>query len=1003
MRKGFLLVIIHLFIARHTGAQESPFVFSHLKESDGLSENITNCLLKDSRGIVWIGTYNGFNMYDGSHFFAYKKRKGPNSMANEVIHSLCEDKNGNIWGSTDNGVFCFNPSDDKFTNYNIRSLGTGKIFYKIVCDKQGNVWTSGEWSLFKFNADLNKFDEVFQLTKNRDSARYLQIRKNGLVIDPNGKGLWLATRSGIFYYDIQKNAVTNFHSQPGDSLFARRSVSALSLSPTGKMWFFNNDQKEFVSFDPASRQVLQRISIRQELPSAEGGTTFEDRNQRLWFSSWTFQLLVIDLANGNKIHALKHQADDRRTIAGDYFWAGLQDDDGTIWLATHSGVSRCNPEKNLYKQYHLPEKISELKATAIHLVEEDPADKSFWIITRSSLLVHYDPNSEKYEVFDLSRAKPGLQGIMPGSSNAIKFFNGQVIITTQTGAWYLKKETQTILPFNFLPVGYEDFKCVEIVTDGDSVIYFSDGKQVLSWNHVANKSNILNYPGNPSLSLSNLRLMLDRQIWMVSPNGHLAFSHPGNKLMAVKIIKDETKEIGALMMLDVDIKGNAWVLNKGIGLYRYYPPTQAVDFWDESDGLPSNRMHKAKPDQAGRVWSMFYNKVSVFIPGSGRFYNFRIPISESNLNYYNHISIRSNGNIFGTINNEIVEFFPDRIEAVPAKKRPQISQLMVNGSNLKLINNDRVVLRPNQNTIRLRFGTLTDKNIFPFDMEYMLEGAEDGWTKSIGNDEALYNNLAPGNYKFRVRAKGNNNAWETEEAVLQIIIRTPFYKTTWFLLAIGLLIIGSLFFLYRYRLAQKERLMALEGKAQRLEKEKVMVMYENLKQQLNPHFLFNSLTSLSGLIEMDQKMAGNFLQQMSDIYRYILKNGDNETVKLRDEIEFVKIYIELQQTRFKKGLLVNIHVPDEYLHYKIAPVTLQNLIENAIKHNIIDPRFPLVIDIFIEGDYLVVRNNLQRKKMVETSNKKGLAQFISLYKYLSELPVVIEDTDKYFQAKIPLT
>ena len=181
-----------------------------------------------------------------------------------------------------------------------------------------------------------------------------------------------------------------------------------------------------------------------------------------------------------------------------------------------------------------------------------------------------------------------------------------------------------------------------------------------------------------------------------------------------------------------------------------------------------------------------------------------------------------------------------------------------------------------------------------------------------------------------------------------------------------------------------------------------MVMYESLKQQLNPHFLFNSLTSLSGLIETDQQVAGNFLDQMSGIYRYILKNGDNETVSLKDEIEFVKLYINLQQTRFKKGLQVKTNVPEEYLHYKIAPVTLQNMIENAIKHNIIDAGSPLVIEIFIKDEYLVVKNNLQKKNMVETSNKKGLTQFITLYRYLSDLPVVIEETDDYFQIKIPL-
>lgn len=128
-----------------------------------------------------------------------------------------------------------------------------------------------------------------------------------------------------------------------------------------------------------------------------------------------------------------------------------------------------------------------------------------------------------------------------------------------------------------------------------------------------------------------------------------------------------------------------------------------------------------------------------------------------------------------------------------------------------------------------------------------------------------------------------------------------------------------------------------------------------------------------------------------------------ETVPLKEELKFVQLYINLQKTRFGMGLVVNIDVPEEYHHFKIAPVTLQNMIENAIKHNIIDPESPLVIDIGIEdGQYIFIRNNLQRKSNVETSNKKGLLQFIALYSYLSSKPVETSADDGYFTIKIPL-
>jgi LytS/YehU family sensor histidine kinase len=179
-------------------------------------------------------------------------------------------------------------------------------------------------------------------------------------------------------------------------------------------------------------------------------------------------------------------------------------------------------------------------------------------------------------------------------------------------------------------------------------------------------------------------------------------------------------------------------------------------------------------------------------------------------------------------------------------------------------------------------------------------------------------------------------------------------------------------------------------------------MYENLKQHLNPHFLFNSLTSLSSLIRLDQKQAGDFLDKMSKVYRYILKNKDNETVTLEEELKFVDMYIQLQKTRFAESLQIRMDIPSEALYRKIAPVTLQNLVENSIKHNIADEDAPLVIRFYVEEDYLVIRNNLQRKNFVETSNKQGQMSMISLYRYLSIRPVLIEENEQYYTVKIPL-
>ncbi len=996
-----------LFTQLLANCQDNPFIFSSLKEEDGLSNNVVNCFLKDKRGILWIGTYNGFSRFDGSNFYTYKKRKGNNSPANEVVHSLCEDGNGNIWAATDNGVFSYNPATDHYSNYNLKSLGISPNFYNILCDASGNIWAAGAWSVFKYNRAQYKFEELIKPGGNTDSLKSFVIRKNGLLADPAGKGLWMATSLGLVFYNTTTQAISNCHTQPHDSLFKKRNTSALSKSPSGNFWFFDNGQKTAISFDPVNRKVGQRIFIGTAMPLASGGTLFEDKNRRLWFSSWSYEMLVIDLAANNKIAKISNRPGDNRSIAGQFFWAGYQDADNTVWLGTISGISKCNPEKSLYKQYRIYEMIPELKNTSIVLAEEDPAGKNIWIITGTGLLIKYKAENGSYDKYDINKALPAASGLMPSAITGLKYFRESVIVTTLSGAWQLNNQSNRFIPFAFLPKEYSGFKCSEIVFNGDSVVYFNNGKEILYWNYLLDRKELVTFPeaffaANARNYIASTMPGQSNRLWFILPGSYIGYLNSERKPERINIAPNTDVSNGTIVNLEQDSKGNIWILYKGIGLYCYYPATGETKKWDETDGLAGNRIHKIIVDKDDRVWCMLYNKVSVYSPVSNNFFNFKIPYSESNLDYYNHLSQLGNGNISGTINNEIVEFYPGRLLDVPSVAAPQISQLIAGGKIVSLFDGKSILLQPGDNTIRLRFGTLINKDIFPCDMEYKLKGAEDEWTLAGDKHEALYNNLNPGTYQFMVRVRGKNSSWQTSEAVVKFTIKAPFYKTTWFLAAIALLVAGILYFIYRYRIYQKEKMMNLENKANALEKEKALVMYEGLKQQLNPHFLFNSLTSLNSLIIADPKTASSFLDSLSKTYRYILKSRDSETVALGDELKFAENYVKLQQTRFEKGFDVKMDVPEEYHHNKIVPVTLQNLIENAIKHNIIDEDSPLLIEVYVADDYLIVQNNLQRKNFVETSNKQGLSNLLSLYSYLSSRSFEIKEENNLFIVKIPL-
>jgi LytS/YehU family sensor histidine kinase len=187
-----------------------------------------------------------------------------------------------------------------------------------------------------------------------------------------------------------------------------------------------------------------------------------------------------------------------------------------------------------------------------------------------------------------------------------------------------------------------------------------------------------------------------------------------------------------------------------------------------------------------------------------------------------------------------------------------------------------------------------------------------------------------------------------------------------------------------------------------LKRENLLAKYEALKNQVNPHFLFNSLNTLSGVVEQKPEMATEFIKKLSDIYRYVLEQNDKELVSIHAELKFVEDYIFLSQMRFGKGLIFNSHIMKDQ-NFHVAPLAIQMLVENAIKHNIILDDMPLKIEMESENGFVIVRNNLQKKKTIISGKEPlGLENLIKRYAYLSGEPVEVIESDGKFIIKLPI-
>ena len=178
--------------------------------------------------------------------------------------------------------------------------------------------------------------------------------------------------------------------------------------------------------------------------------------------------------------------------------------------------------------------------------------------------------------------------------------------------------------------------------------------------------------------------------------------------------------------------------------------------------------------------------------------------------------------------------------------------------------------------------------------------------------------------------------------------------------------------------------------------------FESLKNQIDPHFLFNSLNVLSSLIEENPENAQRFTTSLSKIYRYVLEQKDKELVSVEEELAFAKTYMNLLKMRFENSLFYEL--PSTVLNpdAKVVPLSLQLLLENTVKHNVVSEQRPLNIRIFMKGDYLAIQNNYQKKEVLQDRQGVGLQNIINRYGIITNRKVLIEQNEQTFTVKIPV-
>jgi ligand-binding sensor domain-containing protein len=979
--------------------------FRHLTTTDGLSDGVVRDIVQDKYGFIWIGTSYGLNRFDGITVKTFFSKKGDTtSLTNSYIQTLYCDKQGNLWIGTLKGLCRFDYETNRFVRYN--ASGT-LLVTDIMQDQAGKIWASSQYGFWIVD-ESKKTIQKYVPPVNQDEQKKFLVSVRQIISSPDDNW-YLATDKGIKILNPLKNSLSEIkYDSVNASLPNGNIVYSISIDSYGQLWAVHNYPKAVVYKINLKDHSFKRYdhfnNDKKKWTTNSVQKVMSDNKGRIWVTSTLSGISLYDEKRDNFDDYTADPLINNGPLSNSNNLI-YQDKEGLIWLSTAGyGLSYFNPEKSLFNIINPVIGSNSLVIETWGRSVCEDRDENLWLGTGKGVM-KFDRTKKAITTF--LNADEKKQTIYNNSVRALlEDDNGDIWIGTAKGLNRYHPSSGATDFFNVkqgIPLAFFWM----LAKDKNGGVWLGSTYGLYRYIREENRFDdlSLDYLLSKYAHKNIQALYIDshNRVYIGMLDIGLVVYDIDKKEIKLLTVKDSLISDTRFSSFAEDRNGYIWIGAED-GLTAYDPVSNHSRFFTRENGLTSNRTNNIMVDSMNRIWIGTSNGLCLLNEKRDNIKKFDVNDGLLTNQFNEQAAFRTHDGFFIYPSYKgFVVFKPEAYKEDSSVVPVYITSFKISDKEINQTTEDlqNIHLKPDQNFFSIELAGLNYMNPYECTYAYRLEPFDKDWVFTQKR-EINYTNVPAGNYTFRYKVIAGNTGFNVPEKTIKISIAEVFYKTIWFKTLILILIVVAGIAFFRFRLKQREKILVLHNKAQLLEKEKALVQFENLKQQLNPHFLFNSLTSLRSLIRVDPKTATHFLDGLSKTYRYLLRSNDSELVLLEDELNFVQTFVELQKTRFNEGLQVRVNVNESCYGKYIVPVTLQNLIENAIKHNTTSAEQPLQIDIYAENNYIVVRNNLQKYRIVETSNQRGLASMKTLYSYLSGKPIIVNEDEKYFTVKIPL-
>lgn len=956
LKKISLLAFASIFVYISNLFAQQQINLTTFNSANGLSQNTIYSCYKDRYGLMWFGTADGLNKYDGYRVTVYKnQRNDSRSIGANLITSITEDGNGDLWiGTRLGGLSRYNRATDNFSTFKNDPVHPNSVSHNnvtfILLDKEANIWVGTENGLNCFNVKTGNFKRFYHQKDKANSLSNSSIKTlfqdsksnlwvgtaNGLnlfdakketfkqfvadendphtsnvinvIVENEKHQLWMGTDKGLKLFDPKKGAFTNFavdhdlHTAGGENpvfCMAKKKANTYWLGTNTTLQIFDTENKKLIGLG-------DKTMANELMPNDGIYALFHDDSKILWIGSTSQGILKYD--QNLPIFPAYKSSLFRIPSAKNIIRAVAEDKNGNLYLATDEGLNYFERKQHIYHEYrHQKNNKNSLASdyTTAMLVSKK---NIVWIGTYKNGVDSFDPKTGNFKHYTFGNGAQQL------SSNTIFVLNedrkGNIWVGTDNGLNVFDPVTSTFTKF------FHDPKNSQSISDNAVQALYEDRK------------------GN---------------IWIGGYSSGITIFKPSTKKFSRLNTQNSNLSNNVISQFFEDSKGNFWIGTMEGGLNKYNAKTNSFKHYDEQNGLNNNSVNYLTEDKNGKLWISTNQGLVQFDPVEEKFKNFSAynGLSSLEFNFNSGITLSTGEIAFGSINGlNIVN--PSQLNFNKNKPKVIINGFKLFNKNVALtdqksplkqaiILTKELDLDYEKAVFTIQFAALDYSVPALNSYAYMLEGFDENW-RYVGNQhEATYTNLNPGTYVFKVKAANNDGIWNENPTQLIVHIHPPYWMAWWFRTLVGILVISGAYSIYRYRtnylnrqkdqlqrlvaertqtlLVQSERLQSqsdelhsktadLEVLNNELHKQKEEAENANrAKSTFLATMTHEIRTPMNGVLGMAALLSEtNLDKEQREYAEAILNSGDSLMNVINDVLDFSKIeagHMELDLHHFK--------------------------------------------------------------------------------------------------------